>query len=41
MNLRVLSIYDLDRQISSDGATWLDRELVSPIGPRYSSWVWK
>jgi Protein of unknown function (DUF3363) len=27
MNLRVLSAYDLDRQISSDGATWLDREL--------------
>ena len=30
MNLRVLSAYDLDRQVSSDGATWLDRELVSP-----------
>jgi len=30
MNLRVLSTYDLDRQIASDGATWLDRELVSP-----------
>jgi type IV secretory pathway VirD2 relaxase len=30
MNLRVLSTYDLDRQITSDGATWLDRELVSP-----------
>ena len=30
MNLRVLSAYDLDRQITSDGATWLDRELVSP-----------
>jgi type IV secretory pathway VirD2 relaxase len=29
-NLRVLSIYDLDRQIASDGATWLDRELTSP-----------
>ncbi|HEX5281972.1 MAG TPA: DUF3363 domain-containing protein [Micropepsaceae bacterium] len=29
MNLRVLSSYDLDRQITSDGATWLDRELVS------------
>ncbi len=29
MNLRVLSVYDLDRQIGSDGATWLDRELVS------------
>ena len=30
MNLRVLSAYDLDRQITSDGATWLDHELVSP-----------
>jgi hypothetical protein len=30
MNLRVLSAYDLDRQIGSDSATWLDRELVSP-----------
>jgi hypothetical protein len=30
MNLRLLSAYDLDRQITSDGATWLDRELVSP-----------
>ena len=30
MNLRVLSAYDLDRQVGSDGATWLDRELVSP-----------
>lgn len=30
MNLRVLSAYDLDRQIASDGPTWLDRELVSP-----------
>jgi hypothetical protein len=30
MNLRVLSAYDLDRQVSHDGATWLDRELVSP-----------
>jgi hypothetical protein len=29
-NLRVLSTYDLDRQITSDGATWLDRELASP-----------
>jgi len=28
-NLRVLSVYDLDRQITSDGATWLDRELAS------------
>ncbi len=30
INLRVLSACDLDRQIVSDGATWLDRELVSP-----------
>ena len=30
MNLRVLSTFDLERQINSDGATWLDRELVSP-----------
>ena len=30
MNLRVLCIHDLDRQITSDGATWLERELVSP-----------
>ncbi len=29
MNLRVLSAYDLDRQVVHDGATWLDRELVS------------
>jgi type IV secretory pathway VirD2 relaxase len=29
MNLRVLSTYDLGGQITSDGATWLDRELAS------------
>jgi type IV secretory pathway VirD2 relaxase len=29
MNLRVLSAFDLDKQINSDCATWLDRELVS------------
>lgn len=28
-NVRVLSAYDLDRQVTSDGATWLDRQLVS------------
>jgi type IV secretory pathway VirD2 relaxase len=28
-NLRLLSAYDLGRQITSDGATWLDRQLVS------------
>jgi type IV secretory pathway VirD2 relaxase len=27
--LRVLCAYDLDRQVTSDGATWLDRQLVS------------
>ncbi len=27
--IRPLSTLDLDRQISSDGATWLDREMVS------------
>ena len=36
MNLKVLSTYDLDRQVASDGATWLDRELTSqnptPLG---------
>ena len=28
-SVRVLSAYDLDRQVTSDGATWLDRQLVS------------
>lgn len=28
--VRVLSILDLEAQIGSDGATWLDRELASP-----------
>jgi hypothetical protein len=27
--LRILCAYDLDRQVTSDGATWLDRQLVS------------
>ncbi len=26
--MRVLSAYDLDRQVTSDGATWLDRQLL-------------
>ena len=26
---RVLSAHDLDRQVTSDGATWLDRQLVN------------
>lgn len=28
-SLRVLSAYDLDRQVTSDGATWLDRQLIN------------
>ena len=28
VSMRVLSAYDLDRQITSDGATWLDREFL-------------
>jgi hypothetical protein len=28
-SLRLLCVYDLDRQVTSDGATWLDRQLVS------------
>jgi Protein of unknown function (DUF3363) len=28
-SVRVLSAYDLDRQVTSDGATWLDRQLIS------------
>jgi type IV secretory pathway VirD2 relaxase len=27
--MRILCAYDLDRQVTSDGATWLDRQLVS------------
>jgi hypothetical protein len=27
--MRILCAYDLDRQVTSDGATWLDRKLVS------------
>ena len=29
-SVRILSALDLDQQVDSDGATWLDRELVSP-----------
>ena len=29
-SLRILSTLDLEQQIGSDGATWLDRKLVSP-----------
>ena len=28
-SMRVLCAYDVDRQVTSDGATWLDRQLVS------------
>ena len=28
-SIRILSAHDLDRQVTSDGATWLDRELMS------------
>jgi hypothetical protein len=28
-NMKILSSYDLDHQVRSDGATWLDRQLVS------------
>jgi hypothetical protein len=28
LNIRVLSTFDLERQIEADGATWLDRRLV-------------
>ncbi|WP_425286803.1 DUF3363 domain-containing protein [Nitratireductor soli] len=28
INIRILSTFDLERQIGSDGATWLDRRLV-------------
>jgi type IV secretory pathway VirD2 relaxase len=30
LRVRILSALDLERQIGSDGATWLDRELASP-----------
>jgi hypothetical protein len=26
----VLSTFDLDQQVTSDGATWLDRRLLAP-----------
>jgi hypothetical protein len=29
-NMKILSSYDLNQQVTSDGATWLDRQLVSP-----------
>lgn len=36
-NVRVLSTFDLERQIGSDGATWLDRRLVSTGGSDLSA----
>jgi type IV secretory pathway VirD2 relaxase len=30
-NIRVLTTFDLESQITADGATWLDRRLVSPV----------
>jgi len=30
MTLRLLSNIDLEAQIGADGATWLDRQFVSP-----------
>jgi type IV secretory pathway VirD2 relaxase len=32
IQIRVLCAYDLDRQVTSDGATWLDRQLVGGNG---------
>ena len=34
--VRLLSVFDLERQISSDGATWLDRQLVAKRLPQAS-----
>ncbi|WP_443217871.1 DUF3363 domain-containing protein [Pseudonocardia sp. TMWB2A] len=36
-NIRVLSTFDLERQIGSDGATWLDRRLVGASTSELSS----
>ena len=36
-NIRVLSTFDLERQIGSDGATWLDRRLVGAGGTDLSA----
>jgi hypothetical protein len=30
VRVRVLSAFDLDQQVTSDGATWLDRHIVNP-----------
>ncbi|WP_408906162.1 relaxase/mobilization nuclease domain-containing protein [Roseomonas mucosa] len=35
-NIRVLSTFDLERQIGADGATWLDRRLVGVSAPDLS-----
>jgi len=39
IQVRVLSAYDLDRQVTSDGATWLDRQLVAR-DPRLAGRDW-
>ena len=35
INIRVLSTFDLERQIGSDGAAWLDRRLVGTGAARW------
>ncbi len=35
-NIRILSTFDIERQIGSDGATWLDRRLVGAGAPDLS-----
>lgn len=37
VNIRILSTFDLERQIGSDGATWLDRQLVGAGGSDLSA----
>ncbi len=40
--MRVLSAYDLDRQVTSDGATWLDRQLVArDRGSLAATGIWR
>jgi type IV secretory pathway VirD2 relaxase len=36
-NVRILSTFDLERQIGADGATWLDRRLVGASGSDLSA----
>lgn len=35
-SVRILSTFDLEKQIGADGATWLDRRLVSDASPHLS-----